>query len=180
MRKLLLAATMLALALPAHAQQRATVTPPKLPDPLHILPGNQPAATAPAASSAAAINFEGVGAELQKVAKDVVDKAIADLKAASQDAQSHNDKIAQSCWDAQVAFLDLLPVEWTTPPTEIGPALAIQIGRDLSESLTGHEETSIKVACAALIGDQAAIIGQLFTLLGLKAGLAAVGLPPLP
>jgi hypothetical protein len=177
MRKLLLATTVLALALPAHAQQRATVTPPKLPDPLHILPGNQPAATAPAASSVVGINFEAVGRELQKVDKAIVDKAITDLKGASQDAMNHNDQIAQPCWDAQVAFLQLLPVEWQVPPAEIGLALAIQIGRDLTESLTSQEKTSVKVACAALIGDQGAIIGQLFAILGIKAGLGAVGLP---
>jgi hypothetical protein len=175
MHRLLLAAVLAALALPAHAQKPPQL--PRLPDPLGL--NKQAAAPPSTASSAAGINFDAVGAELQKVVKDVVDKAINDLKAASQDAASHSDLIAQPCWDAQVAFLQLLPVEWQTPPTEVGPALAIQIGRDLSESLTGRDKTSIKVACAALIGDQAAIIGQLFTVVGLKAGLAAVGVPPL-
>ena len=107
----------------------------------------------------------------------MVDKGIADLTAAAQDAQNRGDKIAKPCWDAQVAFLGLLPVEWQTPPTEVGPALAIQIGRDLGNAINGNGDGSLKIACAALLGDTLSIVNNVLAVVGLKAGLAAIGLP---
>jgi hypothetical protein len=142
-------------------------------DPLHL---NTPVPTAgtAATNTLAGVNFTTIGQKLQAIAKDVIDKGIADLGAASTDAQNHNDKIAQPCWDAQVAFLKQLPSEWQTPPTDIGPALAIQISRDLLNTITGNDVTSLKVACAALIGDQITIINQTLSIIGV-AGIA--GLP---
>lgn len=125
-------------------------------------------------NTVAGLNFTTIGEKLQAVTKDVLDKAIADLSAASADAQVHNDKISQPCWDAQAAFLKSLPAEQATPPTEIGPALAIQISRDILNSVTGNDASSLKVSCAALIGDQLSIINQTLGLVGI-AGIA--GLP---
>lgn len=160
---------LLALGAPAQAQSK----PPKLPDPLHLLQGNPPSAT----PITTPLDFAAVGVELQKAAKDLVDKGIADLTAASTDAKNRGDKIAQPCWDAQVAFLQLLPVEWPTPPAEVGPALAIQIGRDLGNAINGNADGSLKVACAALLGDTLSIVNNVLAVVGLKAGLAAVGIP---
>jgi hypothetical protein len=134
----------------------------------------KPTAAAAATTPLTGINFNTIGQKLQALAKDVIDKGISDLGAASTDAQNHNDKISKPCWDAQQAFLKQLPAEWQTPPTEIGPALAIQISRDLLNSITGNDESSLKVACAALIGDQISIINQTLAIVGI-AGIA--GLP---
>lgn len=146
-------------------------------DPLHL---NTPKAGSPSTTAVsnplASLNFDTIGQDLQKVVKDVVDKGIADLTAASTDAKNRNDVIAQPCWDAQSAFLKLLPVEWATPPTEVGPALAIQISRDLLNAVTGSEQGSLKVACAALLGDQISIINQVMAIVGLQAIAAPVGL----
>jgi hypothetical protein len=134
----------------------------------------KPSTSVATAAPLAGINFNTIGQKLQALAKEVIDKGIADLAAASTDAQNHNDLIAKPCWDAQSAFLKQLPAEWQTPPTDIGPALAIQISRDLINSITGNDQTSLKVACAALIGDQISIINQTLAIVGV-AGIA--GLP---
>lgn len=131
------------------------------------------AATAATSDPLAGLNLADIGKKLQTVAKDIVDKGISDLTAASTDAQNRNDKISKPCWDAQVNFLKLLPVEWQTPPTDIGPALAIQISRDLINTVTGNDDGSLKVACAALIGDQINIINQVLAVVGVQA----IGLP---
>lgn len=172
----LLAALILgALAFPGDASAQARKPTINLPiDPLHLnTPAAQPVGTA-ATNTLAGVNFNTIGQKLQAVAKEVIDKGIADLTAASTDAQNHNDQIAKPCWDAQTAFLKQLPSEWQTPPTEIGPALAIQISRDLLNTITGNDATSLKVACAALIGDQITIINQTLSIIGV-AGIA--GLP---
>jgi hypothetical protein len=165
-----LATLVLAGASPASAQIKKLI---QLPDPLHL--AQQPAASPAAALGA--INFDQISQQIQKVAKEVVDKGIADLTAASQDAQNRTDKISKPCWDAQVAFLQLLPVEWQTPPAEIGPALTIQIGRDLGNAINGSADGSLKVACAALLGDTLSIVNNVMAVVGIKAGLAAVGIP---
>lgn len=115
-----------------------------------------------------------IGKKLQTITKDVLDAAVTDLSAASADAASHNDQISQPCWDAQVSFIKSLPAEQQNPPTTIGPALAIQISRDLRETLAGNEKTSLKVACAALLGDELNILNQFLGAVGVGA---LTGLP---
>lgn len=159
-------------------QNEARAQTPRLtgniPRDIAALTSPKPAANTAATAPLSGINFNTIGQKLQALAKDVIDKGIADLSAASTDAQNHNDLIAKPCWDAQSAFLKQLPAEWQTPPTEIGPALAIQISRDLINSITGNDQSSLKVACAALIGDQISIINQTLAIVGI-AGIA--GLP---
>lgn len=170
MKKLFVALVLSLIVSPALAQ--APKPRVNLPfDPLHLNTAS-PAAAA-TTNTLAGVNFNTIGQKLQAVAKEVIDKGIADLSAASTDAQNHNDLIAKPCWDAQVAFLKQLPAEWQTPPTDIGPALAIQISRDLLNSITGNDQSSLKVACAALIGDQLSIINQTLALVGV-AGVAGL------
>lgn len=108
-------------------------------------------------------------AQVQKITKDVVDKAIADVTAAQTDAQNHNDQISKPCWDANLALLKSLPTQWENPPTfPVGLALGVQIQRDLLNSITGNDAGSLKVACAALLGDQLKIVANLGGLLGIK------------
>lgn len=166
MRKVFLAIALLALATPAMAQTRPVA--PRLPDPLHLIPGSQ--GNSGAVTPNSGTDFEAAGTSFQKVAKEVVDKALLDLAAASKDAagQVPPDMISQPCWDAQATFLKLLPVEWETPPTDVGPALAIQIGRDLRRALTSDTAGSIKVACAALFGDELNQLAKLGSLVGLR------------
>jgi len=157
---------------PARAQAKKVLP---LPDPLHLVTPSPAPAGAPA--PLAAVDFTRVSQQIQKIAKEAVDKGIQDLSAAATDAQNRADKIAKPCWDAQVAFLQLLPVEWATPPAEIGPALTLQIGRDLANAINGNADGSLKVACAALLGDTLSIVNNVMAVVGLKAGLAAVGIP---
>src|SRR5262249_19858311 len=66
-------------------------------------------------------------------------------QAASDDAAKHNDTIAKPCWDANLALLKGLPSQWESPPPDIGIALGIQIQRDLLNSITGNDASSLKV-----------------------------------
>jgi len=54
------------------------------------------------------------------------------------------------------------------PPGDIGIALGMQIQRDLLNSITGNDASSLKVACAALWGDQLKIVANIGALLGIK------------
>jgi hypothetical protein len=126
-----------------------------------------------AAKPAASLNplessFADLHVQLQKVAKDLADKVIADLQAAITDATNRNDAISLPCWQANLAFVQMLPVEWPTPPTEIGIALGIQIQRDLLNAITGTQAGSIKVACAALFGDELKIVANIGLMFGLR------------
>lgn len=169
---LILGTALLGLLQPGAAYAQAQRQPASRP---FIPTGNLPADIAatkapPTVSANGAVNYDSIGDKLQAVVKDVIDKAITDLGAASKDAagQVPPDLISQPCWDAQVAFLKLLPAEWPDPPKDVGPALAIQIGRDLRRALTGDQRGTIKVDCAALFGDELAQVGKLGSLLGLK------------
>lgn len=127
----------------------------------------KPAAAVPAGSIDAAVSDFNTG--VQKITKDIVDKAIADVTAAQTDAQNHNDQISKPCWDANLALLKSLPSQWESPPpSPIGIALGIQIQRDLLNAITGNDAGSLKVACAALWGDQLKIVGNLGALLGVR------------
>lgn len=142
--------------------------------------------------------FKQIGQNLQKLEKDLIDKVIVDVSAALADATLRNDVIAQPCYQAQLDFAQLLPVEWVStsatpaipatstspavaatpahpgPPTEIGIALGFQVARDLMNAITGNDKGSLKVACAALIGDQLSILNQMLALFGMGA---ITGLP---
>jgi hypothetical protein len=113
-------------------------------------------------------SFTDLHAQLQKVAKDTADKVIADLNAAITDATNQHDAISLPCWQANLAFVQMLPVEWPTPPAEIGIALGIQIQRDLLNAITGTQPGSIKVACAALFGDELKIVANIGAMFGLR------------
>lgn len=107
------------------------------------------------------------GAKIQTVEKDLADKVIADLNAAITDATNHNDAISLPCWQANLKLAMALPAEWANPPTlPIGIALSIQIQRDLLNAITSNDPGSLKVACAALWGDQILQIGKLGLLFG--------------
>lgn len=108
------------------------------------------------------------GDSVRKITKELVDKAIADVTAASADADKHNDLISKPCWDANLKLLQGLPSQWENPPADIGIALGIQIQRDLLNSITGNDTTSLKVACAALWGDQLKIVANVGALLGIR------------
>lgn len=123
-------------------------------------------ATTTAASTDSAIG--SFGDSVRKITKELVDKAIADVTAASADAEKHNDLISKPCWDANLKLLQGLPSQWENPPADIGIALGIQIQRDLLNSITGNDTTSLKVACAALWGDQLKIVANVGALIGMR------------
>lgn len=113
--------------------------------------------------------FANFSQKIQAIEKDLADKVIADLNAAITDATNHNDAISLPCWKSALSLVQALPAEWATPPAQpIGIALGIQIQRDILSTLTGSEATSLKVACAALWGDQLQQITQLGLLFGIK------------
>jgi hypothetical protein len=127
----------------------------------------------PAASStglsALDSSLKSFGDGVQSVEKSIVDKAIADLNAAITDATNHNDNISLPCWKANLALLQSLPSQWPEPPTlPLGISLSIQLQRDLLNSITGNDVTSLKVACAALLGDQLKIVANVGALLGIR------------
>jgi len=164
--RLLIALAVALIVTGAQAQTARAPAPraaaPSLPfDPLGL---NKPAASANPVQDA----FDQLHQGLQKVAKDAADHAIADLNAAITDATNRNDAISLPCWQANLAFVQMLPVEWPTPPTEIGIALGIQIKRDLLNAVTGSQPGSIKVACAALFGDEMKIFVNIAAMFGLR------------
>lgn len=108
------------------------------------------------------------GQEVRKITKQLVDKAIVDVQAALDDATKHNDAISIPCWQANLDLLKGLPSQWENPPQDIGIALGIQIQRDLLNSITGTDAKSLKVACAALWGDQLKIVANVGALLGVR------------
>ncbi len=111
---------------------------------------------------------------IQKIEKQFVDKGIADLQAAITDATNHNDIISLPCWQANLKLLQSLPSQWETPPSPIGIALGIQIQRDILNAITGNDATSLKVACAALWGDQLKIVANVGALIGVRIGTAGL------
>jgi hypothetical protein len=114
------------------------------------------------------------GAQVRAITKEIVVKAIADVQAASDDAAKHNDTISKPCWDANLALLKALPSQWENPPGDIGIALGIQIQRDLLNSITGNDASSLKVACAALWGDQLKIVVGVGALLGIQIATGGI------
>ena len=169
--KVLLAAFVLSFLVagdPAHAQlKRPAVTGNPVAD-IKTNLGLDAQASPPAAGSidSAVANFN---AGVQKITKDIVDKGIADLNAAITDATNHNDNISLPCWQANLKLLQSLPSQWETPPPQpIGLALGIQIQRDLLNAITGNDATSLKVACAALWGDQLKIVANVGALIGVR------------
>jgi hypothetical protein len=133
---------------------------------LGIKPAATPSATAGATATDDALS--SFGQQIRKITKDLVDKAISDVQAALDDATKHNDAISIPCWQANLDLLKGLPSQWETPPADIGIALGIQIQRDLLNSITGTDAKSLKVACAALWGDQLKIVANVGALLGVK------------
>jgi len=133
----------------------------------------KPAAAPTANANGALASLDGflntLGQKIQEVEKDLADKVIADLNAAITDATNHNDLISLPCWQANLALAQALPAEWATPPAlPIGIALSIQIQRDLISAITSNDPKSLKVACAALWGDQLQQITQVGLLFGVK------------
>lgn len=112
---------------------------------------------------------QGFNDGVQKIEKAIVDRGIADLQAAIKDATEHDDKISLPCWKANLALLQSLPSQWPEPPSlPMGIALSIQVQRDLMNTINGNDEKSLKVACAALWGDQLKIVAKLGALLGIR------------
>lgn len=135
-----------------------------LPDPLQLF---TPKSNSQPALATLDSQLNSVGAKFQALEKDIADKVINDLNAAITDATNHNDAISLPCWQANLKLAQALPAEWQTPPTlPLGIALAIQIQRDILSAITSNDAGSLKVACAALWGDQLSQIGQLGLMFG--------------
>lgn len=172
MKRLLLAAA-LALAFTGAASAQLPRVKPLTGNIVQDIANASKPATSPGTTVATAGSVDSAltefNASIQKLTKDLVDKAIADVTAAQTDAQNHNDMISKPCWDANLSLLKSLPTQWETPPTfPVGLALGIQIQRDLINAITGDSATSLKVACAALWGDQLKIVTEVGALLGVK------------
>jgi hypothetical protein len=163
----LLAALLLSvLMIPNASAQSLTQGPRKL-------TGNVVADFANAEKPAPANTIDGAlqsfGAGVQKIEKAIVDKGIADLQSAIKDATDHKDNISLPCWQANLTLLQSLPSQWPEPPSmPMGLALSIQVQRDLLNSITGNDATSLKVACAALWGDQLKIVANVGALIGVR------------
>lgn len=147
-----------------HDARAQVKRPPINLDPLHLITPAAPS-TSPLANLDTTLNK--VGGKIQAIEKDLADKVITDLQAAITDATNHKDNISLPCWQANLALAQALPAEWPTPPTlPIGIALSIQIQRDLINAITSNDSGSLKVACAALWGDQLSQISQLGLMFG--------------
>lgn len=171
--KILVAAVVLSFFLagtPASAQQiRAPRLTGDVAKDFNLKPPATPSGMTAAGATATDDALSSFGQQVQKITKDIVDKAIEDANAAITDATNHKDNISLPCWQANLALLQGLPSQWPNPPpSPIGIMLGIQIQRDLLNAITGNDPTSLKVACAALWGDQLKIVANVAALLGIK------------
>jgi hypothetical protein len=167
MRRFLAIALLASLAFPAAAQAQVKLRPltGDVAKDLNIKPTTTAPGPAATSTDEAMSSF---GSQVRKITKEIVDKAIADVQSACDDAAKHNDTISKPCWDANLALLKGLPSQWETPPADIGLALGIKIQRDLLNSITGNDASSLKVACAPLWGDQLKIVANVGALLGIR------------
>lgn len=155
----------------------------RLPDPLKL---NQSAPATPVAKPTAAVSagdwLSKVMDQLAAVNQKVVDGIVSDINAADVDAAtltntsdptSFQDPISHACYPAAVKFLQSLPV--ATPPT--GEFIVVQLfqkKRDFVAQIRAGLPVYLKLGCAPLLGDEAAILGKLLALVGVKAGLDAI------
>ncbi len=148
-----------------HAFAQARIkTPQQIGDDIRAVVAPKPEAVQTTVDSA----FSRFNADVQKLTREVIDKAIVDVQAALDDAGKHNDEISKPCWQSNLDLLKGLPTQWENPPASIGIALGIQIQRDLLNSITGTDAKSLKVACAALWGDQLKIVTNVGALIGVR------------
>jgi hypothetical protein len=150
----------------------------RLPDPLKL---NQPAAPAPAPRTAAD-PLARVMDQLAAVQQKVVDGVVADIMAADADAASltnpadptsFKDPISHACYPAGIKFLQSLPVA-TAPTGEFILVQLFQKKRDFIAQIRAGLPVYLKLGCAPLLGDEAAIFTKLIGLVGVKVGLDAL------
>lgn len=168
----LVLAGMLAFSGDAHAQSGIKV---RLPDPLKL---NQ---QSPAADSAPS-GLAKFMSDLAALKEEVVNGTVADLQAADADAStltnsadptSFRDPIAHACYPAAVKFLQQLPA--ASAPT--GTFVAVQMfqkKRDFVMQIQAGLPVYLKLGCAPLLGDEAAIFTKVMGLVGLKVGLSTL------
>jgi hypothetical protein len=152
----------------------------RLPDPLKL---NQPAQPAAApAPRTAADPLARVMDQLAAVQQKVVDGVVADIMAADADAASltnpadptsFKDPISHACYPAGIKFLQSLPVA-TAPTGEFILVQLFQKKRDFIAQIRAGLPVYLKLGCAPLLGDEAAIFTKLIGLVGVKVGLDAL------
>jgi hypothetical protein len=147
----------------------------RFPDPLKL---NQQQATNDGAPSGLAKFMN----DLAALKTEVVDGAVADLNAADADAStltnasdptSFRDPIAHACYPAAAKFLQSLPT--ASPPT--GTFVLVQLfqkKRDFVMQIQAGLPTYLKLGCAPLLGDEAAIFTKVLGLVGVKVALSSL------
>jgi hypothetical protein len=120
--------------------------------------------------------------DLAKVQQDVVAGVTADITAADADAAtlinpsdptSFRDPIAHACYPAEIKFLQSLPV--ATPPT--GKFVLVQLfqkKRDFVAQIKAGLPDYLKLGCAALLGDEIAILTKSLSLIGVSVAANAL------
>lgn len=96
----------------------------------------------------------------------VLPKLIADAQAASEDAKSHNDAIAQSCYDAIVTVANQQLTSEQSSNGVIGPLVILQKARDIGKLNSTPQGTQLIMGCAALVQDAKLNMVQFFTSIG--------------
>lgn len=138
------------------------------------------AAATPAATSTSGL--QKFMDDLAKIKAKVVDDTVADINAADSDAASlvnpsdptsFRDPISHACYPAAVKFIQSLPV--ATTPT--GTFIAVQLfqkKRDFVAQIQAGLPVYLKLGCAPLLGDEAAIFTKLLGLVGVKVALSTL------
>lgn len=151
---------------------------------LRPLTGNLKKDLAPAARTAPAplAGLQGFMDQLSKIQTKLVDDTVADMTAADGDAAtlinpsdptSFRDPISHACYPAAIKFLQSLPA--STAPT--GTLIAVQLfqkKRDFVAQIQAGLPVYLKLGCAPLLGDEAAIFTKLMGLLGVNVALNAI------
>lgn len=165
---------------PAYAAPRAAKSVPVC-DPLNLLPGCKPAITSPATSGQPA-GLQKFMDDLASLAQTIVTNVVADINAADTDAAtltnpadptSFKDPISHACYPAAVKFIQSLPT--ASAPT--GTLIAVQLfqkKRDFVAQIQAGLPVYLKLGCAPLLGDEAAIFTKLMGLVGVNVALNAL------
>lgn len=151
---------------------------------LRPLTGNLKRDLAPATSAASAplAGLQGFMDQLAKIQTKLVDDTVADMTSADADAAtlinpgdntSFRDPISHACYPAAIKFLQSIPA--STPPT--GTLIAVQLfqkKRDFVAQIQAGLPVYLKLGCAPLLGDEAAIFTKLMGLLGVNVALNTI------
>lgn len=192
---------------PASAATKVRTAKPAVCDPLNLIPGCKPASGSATATSMPSLadGVQNLMNELQAANGAFVSNVVAAINEADADAGAIvvpatattpaqvKDPISHACYPAQVQYLNSLPIaQKITVPAPYDVIPLFQFKRDFVNMVLAGQliPAYLKVGCAALLGNEAAILIATLGIVGVGAttlgpitafagtlGTAAISLP---